>query len=352
LTLRRADSLTIIIVPLFHPHLFCSTISAAAPEPAVDTSDLPVTVEPVGLAPHSAAPDVVLPDRVLSLGAFLAAQHQLHSPSVSPTILLPCLPQSESAAVQPLPLPTRFIKGSARAVSAPLQYLLCVDSGCTFSMSPFREDFKSLQSVSDTFVNMANGENIPVLGEGAVRLQLGKHVVREGGWLYVPGLSTRLKSVCLHRCLHPNAYFLATNDECLLGYLLSALMSMILMTVSSPAHPLHPQLPLILTILPSLVKPFPRPPGLRPPGLRPLLLVPVSAVILSLPSTLSPPALVLFLLNLFRTLLLLRFAALVLRNCTNCLGTVASLIGRSSNRHVRGVLLRTLENPHSPLAIC
>jgi hypothetical protein len=148
---------------------------------------------------HASVPtEAALSDRVLSFGAFLAQQHPLSSPSSSPTILLPCLPQSESAEAKPLPLPTRFIKGGARAVLAPLQYLLCVDSGCTFSMTPFREDFESLHPVSDTFVNMANGENIPVLGEGVVRLQLGKHVVREAGWLYVPGLSTRLKSVHLH----------------------------------------------------------------------------------------------------------------------------------------------------------
>ena len=85
-------------------------------------------------------------------------------------------------------------------------------------MSSHKEDFTDLELSSGTYISLANGDTIPVAGIGTVTLTLGNRIVREHGWLYVPDLAMRLKSVRLHRRLHPDAYFLATNEECILGY--------------------------------------------------------------------------------------------------------------------------------------
>ncbi|MGL5814516.1 MAG: hypothetical protein ACRCYW_14455, partial [Aeromonas sp.] len=72
--------------------------------------------------------------------------------------------------------------------------------------------------VTDTFITAANGEAMPVAGQGTVRLLLGDKIVEEHGWLHLPGLAMRLKSVRMHRRLHPDAFFLASNEEVILGY--------------------------------------------------------------------------------------------------------------------------------------
>ena len=134
----------------------------------------------------------------------------------SPIILYPY--DGDAASTDSQSLPCRFLKGLAHSTALPSKDLLCIDSGTTFSMSGNRDDFESLEPVSNTFISMANGDSIPVAGRGTVRLTLGTRIVREANWLYVPPLAMRLKSVRLHRRLHPDAYFLATHDECILGY--------------------------------------------------------------------------------------------------------------------------------------
>ena len=56
------------------------------------------------------------------------------------------------------------------------------------------------------------------MGMGTVLLRLGSHVVKEVNWYHVPHLTLRLLSIRLHRRRHPDCFFLATNQECLLGY--------------------------------------------------------------------------------------------------------------------------------------
>ena len=85
-------------------------------------------------------------------------------------------------------------------------------------MSGVRSDFLSLEPVADQWIEMANGERIAVEGRGPVSLLLGGKIVQEADWLFVPSLAMRLKSVRLHRRLHPDACFLATHEECLLVY--------------------------------------------------------------------------------------------------------------------------------------
>ena len=81
-----------------------------------------------------------------------------------------------------------------------------------------RSDFLLLEPVADQWIEMANGERIAVEGRGPVSLLLGGKIVQEADWLFVPSLAMRLKSVRLHRRLHPDACFLATHEECLLVY--------------------------------------------------------------------------------------------------------------------------------------
>ena len=68
------------------------------------------------------------------------------------------------------------------------------------------------------FIAVANGQHVPVAGRGTVRLLLGSKVVEERDWLHVPALPMRLKSVRLHRRMHPDNSFIATHDECTLAY--------------------------------------------------------------------------------------------------------------------------------------
>ena len=85
-------------------------------------------------------------------------------------------------------------------------------------MSGNRLDFISLDSATNMTICTANGEHLAVQGIGTVLLHLGGKLVLEHNWLYVPGLTMRLKSVRVHRRMHMDNYFIATHEECLLGY--------------------------------------------------------------------------------------------------------------------------------------
>ena len=124
----------------------------------------------------------------------------------------------EHADTGPAPLPCRFVKGHARAMTPSSPDLVCIDSGSTFDMSGHQADFVTHEPVHNMTISLADGSDVPVTGKGTVRLNLGGKVIEEHNWLHVPTLSMRLKSVRLHRRKHPDNYFLATNDECLLGY--------------------------------------------------------------------------------------------------------------------------------------
>ena len=85
-------------------------------------------------------------------------------------------------------------------------------------MTGHKEDFITHAPVQGMTISLADGSDVPVTGKGTVRLNLGRKVIEEHNWLHVPALSMRLKSVRLHQRKHPDNCFLATNDECLLGY--------------------------------------------------------------------------------------------------------------------------------------
>ena len=115
-------------------------------------------------------------------------------------------------------MPERYLARFNRTSDLRDDELLCVDSGTTFSMTAERADFISYEPVSDMYIAVANGEQVPVSGRGTVRLLIGSKVVEERGWLHVTALPMRLKSVRLHRRMHPDNAFIATHDECTLTY--------------------------------------------------------------------------------------------------------------------------------------
>jgi hypothetical protein len=90
-------------------------------------------------------------------------------------------------------------------------------------MSSHQLDFVLYEIVTDMTINVANGKHVPVSGRGTICLLLGEKVVEERDWLHIPALPMRLKSVRLHRCMHPDNAFVATHDECTLMYPLFAL---------------------------------------------------------------------------------------------------------------------------------
>ena len=85
-------------------------------------------------------------------------------------------------------------------------------------MTGHKEDFITHIPVHDMTISLADGSDVPVAGIGTVCLNLAGKVVEEHTWLHVPALAMWLKSVRLHPRKHPDNFFLATNDKCLLGY--------------------------------------------------------------------------------------------------------------------------------------
>ena len=68
-------------------------------------------------------------------------------------------------------------------------------------MSGNRLDFISLDSATNMTICTANGDHLAVQGIGTVLLHLGGKLGMEQNWLYVL-----------------DNYFIATHEECLLGY--------------------------------------------------------------------------------------------------------------------------------------
>ena len=82
------------------------------------------------------------------------------------------------------------------ATSAPCPY--CIDSGCTRHFSPMRSDFMDLQPIPHCPICRMNGDSIPAIGMGTIRLRLrcrkGRRLTLKH-MLFAPAAALRLISV-------------------------------------------------------------------------------------------------------------------------------------------------------------
>ncbi|MGL5814549.1 MAG: hypothetical protein ACRCYW_14645, partial [Aeromonas sp.] len=226
------DSATAPPVPGQCKHVsWCPSLSAAGRDSPVCVADHPSSLtDSPPLSPVSSvttSSDVQLPPAspVAPIAPVPVPAVAAPPPPLLPPALSPGSPRTPVAlhayaygnSLQPLPI--RFLGSSyATTLAFSPESSICIDSGATYSMTPSLADFVSYTTVSDTFITAANGESMPVAGQGTVRLLLGDKIVEEHGWLHLPGIAMRLKSVRMHCRLHPDAFFLASNEEVILGY--------------------------------------------------------------------------------------------------------------------------------------
>lgn len=110
----------------------------------------------------------------------------------------------------PLPIGTgRRVKGAARRIVGHCRrshsnraqdptWYVCPDSGATDHMHMRRAAFEVYEPITNGFVPMGDGSEVPALGRGTIALSLDGKVIRLRNVLHVPTLGVTLISIRVH----------------------------------------------------------------------------------------------------------------------------------------------------------